>query len=126
MVPSALNFDPRALQPAPCRYRLGGCRRSSALDYHPAAAVDDGSCAGGTAGLSSDLVSIVKFGGFKIAESTGVDLTKADVIVSGGRGVGDPEKFPEIIQPLADALGGAWNKRRKRRLLRYPPLDAAS
>ena len=36
----------------------------------------------------------------------------ADVIVSGGRGVGDPEKFPEVIQPLADALGGAMGASR--------------
>jgi electron transfer flavoprotein alpha subunit len=42
----------------------------------------------------------------KAAESTGVDLTKADVIVAGGRGVGAAEKFAEVIQPLADALGG--------------------
>jgi electron transfer flavoprotein alpha subunit len=41
-----------------------------------------------------------------------VDLTKADVIVSGGRGVGAPEKFPEVIQPLADALGGAMGASR--------------
>ena len=27
--------------------------------------------------------------------------------MSGGRGVGAPQKFPEVIQPLADALGGA-------------------
>ena len=48
----------------------------------------------------------------KQAEAKGVDLTKADVIVSGGRGVGDPEKFPEIIQPLADVLGGAMGASR--------------
>jgi len=48
----------------------------------------------------------------KQAEAKGVDLTKADVIVSGGRGVGDPEKFPEVIQPLADALGGAMGASR--------------
>jgi len=48
----------------------------------------------------------------KQAEAEGVDLTKADVIVSGGRGVGDPEKFPEVIQPLADALGGAMGASR--------------
>ena len=53
-----------------------------------------------------------KFVEIKVAESTGVDLTKADVIVSGGRGVGDPEKFPEIIQPLADVLGGAMGASR--------------
>jgi len=53
-----------------------------------------------------------KFVEIKQAESTGVDLTKADIIVSGGRGVGDPEKFPEVIKPLADALGGAMGASR--------------
>ena len=48
----------------------------------------------------------------KVAESKGVDLSKAEIIVSGGRGVGDPEKFPETIQPLADALGGAMGASR--------------
>jgi len=46
------------------------------------------------------------------AEARGVDLTKADIIVSGGRGVGDPEKFGEVIEPLADALGGAMGASR--------------
>jgi len=53
-----------------------------------------------------------RFVEIKQAEAKGVDLTKADVIVSGGRGVGDPEKFPEIIQPLADVLGGAMGASR--------------
>ncbi len=35
-----------------------------------------------------------------------VELTEADVIVSGGRGVKGPENFP-LIQELADAFGGA-------------------
>jgi electron transfer flavoprotein alpha subunit len=48
-----------------------------------------------------------KFIEIKIPESGGVDLSKADVIVSGGRGVGGADKFTEVIQPLADALGGA-------------------
>lgn len=72
----------------------------------------EGSSEGGTEALSTDLSAIAKFVEIKIAASTGVDLTKADVIVSGGRGVGDPEKFPEIIQPLADALGGAMGASR--------------
>ncbi len=54
----------------------------------------------------------VKFVEIKAADSTGVDLTKADVIVSGVRGVGNPEKFSEVIQPLADALGGAMGASR--------------
>jgi len=53
-----------------------------------------------------------KFVETKQAPKTGVDLTKADVIVSGGRGVGAPEKFAEVIQPLADALGGAMGASR--------------
>ncbi len=53
-----------------------------------------------------------KFVEVKQAESKGVDLSKADVIVSGGRGVGTPEKFLEVIQPLADALGGAMGASR--------------
>ena len=48
----------------------------------------------------------------KAMEFKGADLTKADVIVSGGRGVGDPEKFSEVIQPLADVLGGAMGASR--------------
>ncbi|NNL66257.1 MAG: electron transfer flavoprotein subunit alpha/FixB family protein [Myxococcales bacterium] len=53
-----------------------------------------------------------KFVEIKTAEAKGVDLTKANVIVSGGRGLGAPEKFPEVIQPLADALGGAMGASR--------------
>ena len=34
-----------------------------------------------------------------------VDLEGAEIIVSGGRGVGGPEGFKTHIQPLADALG---------------------
>ncbi len=36
---------------------------------------------------------------------TGIDISKADVVVSVGRGIGDKEKI-SIIQELADALGG--------------------
>lgn len=39
----------------------------------------------------------------KIAQH--VDITEADVLVAGGRGVGSAENF-EILQELADALGG--------------------
>ncbi len=34
------------------------------------------------------------------------DLTEAQVVVSGGRGMGGPENF-ELVEKLADALGGA-------------------
>ncbi len=72
-----------------------------------------GSGDGSTTALSVDLSGVrSKFVEIKQAESTGIDLTKADVVVSGGRGVGDPEKFPEVILPLANALGGAMGASR--------------
>ena len=73
----------------------------------------EGGAAGSTSDLAVDLSGArAKFVEIKQAEATGVDLTKADIIVSGGRGVGDPEKFPEVIQPLADVLGGAMGASR--------------
>ena len=39
-------------------------------------------------------------------ESTGPSIEDADVIVAGGRGLGDPEKFA-LVEDLARALGGA-------------------
>lgn len=72
-----------------------------------------GSSDGAATKLDADLSgSKAKFVEIKMSEGTGIDLTKADVVVSGGRGVGDPDKFPEIIQPLADALGGAMGASR--------------
>jgi electron transfer flavoprotein alpha subunit len=53
-----------------------------------------------------------KFVETKVAEAKGVDLTKAEIIVSGGRSLGGPEKFQEVIKPLADALGGAMGASR--------------
>ncbi len=63
------------------------------------------------AALSAEHIR-ARFKEVRAAEAKGVDLTKADVIVSGGRGLGAPEKFPEVIQPLADALGGAMGASR--------------
>lgn len=46
-----------------------------------------------------------RFVEIKTSESSGVDLTQAGVIVSGGRGVGEAEKL-DVVRDLADALGG--------------------
>jgi electron transfer flavoprotein alpha subunit len=42
----------------------------------------------------------------KAAAGQKVELTEANIIVSGGRGMKGPENFP-ILEQLADALGGA-------------------
>lgn len=44
--------------------------------------------------------------GFEASEGESVNLTDADIIVSGGRGIQDPSNFA-MIRELADALGGA-------------------
>jgi len=73
----------------------------------------DGSTDGSVSKLDVAIGELkTRFVEIKQAEAKGVDLTKAEVIVSGGRGVGAPEKFPEVIQPLADALGGAMGASR--------------
>jgi len=78
-----------------------------------ACAAAESGAAGSTKPLAVDASAArAKFVEIKVAESKGVDLTKAEIIVSGGRGVGAPEKFPEVIQPLADALGGAMGASR--------------
>lgn len=73
----------------------------------------EGSADAKTEKLALDLRQLsTKFVETKVAESKGVDLSKAEIIVSGGRGVGAPEKFVEVIKPLADALGGAMGASR--------------
>jgi electron transfer flavoprotein alpha subunit len=47
----------------------------------------------------------VTFGGYEPAEKKDVDLTRAEVIVSAGRGVGKKDNIA-LIQGLAAALGG--------------------
>jgi len=47
----------------------------------------------------------VTFVGYEPAEAKGVDLAKAEVIVSAGRGIGKKDNVP-VIEALAKALGG--------------------
>ncbi|HCW92698.1 MAG TPA: electron transfer flavoprotein subunit alpha/FixB family protein, partial [Flexistipes sinusarabici] len=51
------------------------------------------------------LESKIQFEGYEKAETAGVDLTKAEIIVSAGRGVGKKENV-ENVRKLAEALGG--------------------
>ncbi len=47
----------------------------------------------------------ISFGGYEPAEEKDVDLSKAEVIVTAGRGVGKKDNIP-VIAALAKALGG--------------------
>jgi electron transfer flavoprotein alpha subunit len=61
--------------------------------------------------IDTDALSQVEFGGYEESEGGGVDLSKAEVIVSAGRGIGKPENL-EIIQRLAKALKGEYGASR--------------
>jgi len=53
-----------------------------------------------------DIEPSVEFIDYEVQEKTGVDLTKAEIIVSVGRGVGKKENI-EFEKELAETLGGA-------------------
>ena len=53
----------------------------------------------------------IQFAGYEAADIGGVDLGKAEVIVSAGRGIGKPENL-EIIEQLAVALKGEYGASR--------------
>lgn len=54
--------------------------------------------------LSGDLAH-KKFLGFVEAPAEDVDITQSDIVVSVGRGIGDPQNLP-VVEDLAAALGG--------------------
>jgi electron transfer flavoprotein alpha subunit len=53
----------------------------------------------------------LEFVGYEAAEAGGVDLGKAEIVVSAGRGIGKPENV-ELIANLASALGGEYGASR--------------
>jgi electron transfer flavoprotein alpha subunit len=52
-----------------------------------------------------------EFAGYEEAEKGGVDLSKAEIIVSAGRGIGKPENLV-MVEALAKALGGEYGASR--------------
>jgi electron transfer flavoprotein alpha subunit len=61
--------------------------------------------------LAPSSVKRVSFCGYEQAAAGGVDLGKASVIVSAGRGIGKPENV-KMIADLAKALGGEYGASR--------------
>lgn len=61
--------------------------------------------------VSGEYQGVVKLMGYEAAEQGGVDLTKSDVIVSAGRGIGKPENV-EMVAGLAKVLGGEYGASR--------------
>ncbi|MDF1580660.1 MAG: electron transfer flavoprotein subunit alpha/FixB family protein [Desulfuromonadales bacterium] len=61
--------------------------------------------------IDTDVAAQVEFCGYEEAEAGGVDLSRAEVIVSAGRGIGKPENLA-IIEALAKALKGEYGASR--------------
>ncbi len=74
-------------------YQAGEGGGAAAPVAHVAAPVQDWSAA-------------ARIVGHEQADESGVDITQADVLVGGGRGLGKPEGF-RLAEDLAGALGGA-------------------
>jgi electron transfer flavoprotein alpha subunit len=98
-------------------FELPCCSQKMRRTVHPAGAVavltvQGGAFAGIIPGGTPQLERLdaegaggVTFLGYEPAEPKGVDLAKAEVIVSAGRGIGKMENVP-VIAALAKALGG--------------------
>ncbi len=100
------------------------CNAKLRRDVQPKTAVTVATLQAGAFGLSGDPSGSpqvekvdtdgscgLEFAGYEAAEKTDVDLTKAEIIVSAGRGVGKPENI-EMISKLAEALGGEYGASR--------------
>jgi electron transfer flavoprotein alpha subunit len=86
------------------RFRVSGSPRIATMQPGATAAYE-GSEAGSVEPFDVVAESRTKVVGVRTAEAGGHDLTKADIIVSGGRGLAKSENFQEVLQPFANALG---------------------
>jgi electron transfer flavoprotein alpha subunit len=88
------------------RYRVKGSPRIATVQPGATAAYE------GSEGGSVEMLDVgtpttrSEFIETKQAAAGGHDLTKAEIIVSGGRGLAKEENFEEVLKPLTEALGG--------------------
>jgi electron transfer flavoprotein alpha subunit len=86
--------------------RLRTTGRTVATIQPGAAAAYAGSESGRTEAFDPGAVSSrSKVVEYRTAKAGGHDLSKAEIVVSGGRGLQKPENFDSVLQPLVDALG---------------------
>ncbi|MCC6621975.1 MAG: electron transfer flavoprotein subunit alpha/FixB family protein [Deltaproteobacteria bacterium] len=77
--------------------------RTSEID-----AADKAGGASAVAALAADVGGAkARFVKYETTESDRPELTEADVVVSGGRGTKSPQKFWELLNPLANTLNAA-------------------
>ncbi len=87
------------------RLRIAGSPKLATVQPGAAEAYA-GSETGSTEALdASGIETRSTFVGIKQAEASGHDLSKAEIIVSGGRGLQKPENFDEVLKPFVEALG---------------------
>lgn len=72
-----------------------------AKSFDPAA---DGTGSGETVDLGAAPASNVEIAGFEPVVSEGLQIEDATIVISGGRGLGDPEGF-RVVEQLAEAFG---------------------
>lgn len=72
--------------------------------------------------LSSETTNLTKYISSELSKNERPELTAADIVVSGGRGLGSSENF-QILEKLADKLGAAMGASRAAVDAGYVPND---
>ena len=72
--------------------------------------------------LSSEITNLTKYISSELSKNERPELTAADIVVSGGRGLGSSENF-QILEKLADKLGAAMGASRAAVDAGYVPND---